>query len=113
MPNPSSIMPTTSHRALAELEVALDHIRQSPRERGVVELIVRRPAENEREVLAVGELDVRGGLVGDTWGQRPSRRSDDGAAHPDMQINLMNVRVIGLVAGDRERWSLAGDQLYV
>lgn len=106
-------MHPTAHRTLAELEAALDDIRRSPRERGTVELIVRRPAVNEREVLAVAELDVRGGLLGDTWGQRPSSRSANGAAHPDMQINLMNVRVIGLVAGDRQRWPLAGDQLYV
>ncbi len=31
-----------------------------------------------------------------------------------MQLNVMSARVIDLVAaGDRERWALAGDQLYV
>jgi Uncharacterized protein conserved in bacteria len=30
-----------------------------------------------------------------------------------MQINIMNVRVTALVAQERERWSLAGDQLYI
>jgi mannose-6-phosphate isomerase-like protein (cupin superfamily) len=30
-----------------------------------------------------------------------------------MQLNLMNVRVIALVAQARERWPLAGDQLYL
>ncbi len=37
----------------------------------------------------------------------------DGSSHPDMQLNLMNTRVIALVAQDEARWSLAGDQLYV
>src|SRR5262249_522444 len=27
--------------------------------------------------------------------------------------NIMNSRAIALVAGDRERWQLAGDQLYI
>jgi MOSC domain-containing protein YiiM len=30
-----------------------------------------------------------------------------------MQLAIMNSRVIALVAGDPERWALAGDQLYV
>jgi MOSC domain-containing protein YiiM len=30
-----------------------------------------------------------------------------------MQINIMSARVIALVAMDRERWPLAGDQLFV
>jgi hypothetical protein len=51
--------------------------------------------------------------VGDTWSTRASRRSKDGLAHPDMQINVMNARVIALVAQGRERWHLAGDQLFV
>ena len=30
-----------------------------------------------------------------------------------MQINIMNVRAVALVAQERERWPLAGDQLYL
>jgi MOSC domain-containing protein YiiM len=30
-----------------------------------------------------------------------------------MQLNVMNARVISLVAGDKDRWQLAGDQLYI
>jgi MOSC domain-containing protein YiiM len=30
-----------------------------------------------------------------------------------MQLNVMNVRATSLIAGDPERWPLAGDQLYV
>ncbi len=76
-------------------------------------MIVRRPAPGEREVLEVGELSTIEGLVGDTWNQRSSKRTPDGSPHPDMQLNLMNARAVELVAGDRSRWPLAGDQLYV
>ena len=72
-----------------------------------------RPAEGDREVLEQGELDPKVGLVGDNWQDRPSSRSADGKAHPDMQINIMNSRLISLVAQDRDRWQLAGDQLFV
>ena len=101
------------HLTMEELEAGLEEIRRSPKDEGVLELIVRRPSVGERESLAQGELDVAQGLVGDTWRTRTSRRSKDGLPHPDMQINIMNARVIALVAQERERWHLAGDQLFV
>jgi hypothetical protein len=58
-------------------------------------------------------LDVAAGLVGDNWAVRGSTRTADGSSHPDMQLNIMNARVIDLVAQDRARWPLAGDQLYI
>ena len=95
------------------LRAGLEHVRQAPRHVGVLELIVRRPAVGQREVLEVGELDLEDGLVGDTWKDRGSTRTADGRRHPDMQLNLMNARAVALVAGGRDRWALAGDQLYV
>jgi hypothetical protein len=101
------------HLTMAELEAGLEHIRQSPADSGVLELIVRRPAVDEREVLDEARLDLVEGLVGDSWRQRPSTRTTDGSPHPEMQLNIMNARAIALVAGTKERWHLAGDQLFV
>lgn len=101
------------HVTLAELEAGLENIRQSPTNAGVLELIVRRPQVEAREVLEVGELDLVEGLVGDNWKTRGSSQTADGSAHPDMQLNIMNARVIALLAQKKERWSLAGDQLYM
>ena len=42
-----------------------------------------------------------------------SGETDDGSAHPDMQLNLMNSRVIALVAQSGDRWAFAGDQFFV
>lgn len=98
---------------LADLESGLEEIQRSPKDVGVVELIVRRPESGEREVLESGELSLEEGLVGDNWKTRGSSRTADGASHPEMQLNVMNSRVIALVAQDKERWQLAGDQLYV
>lgn len=103
----------TVMRTTDELDAGIEHIRSSPRNVGTLGMIVRRPAVGEREVLASGELDLAVGLVGDTWIDRGSRRTDDGSSHPDMQLNIMNARAIDLIAGDRSRWPLAGDQLYV
>lgn len=98
--------------SMKELEAGLDWIRQSPKDRGPLELIVRRPAVGEREILQEGQLDPAEGLVGDTWKTRGSSRTPDGSSHPYMQINIMNSRVIALLAQGRERWALAGDQLF-
>lgn len=101
------------HLTTAELEAGLDDIRRSPRDEGVLEMIVCRPGVEKRRVLEEGRLDINDGLVGDNWKTRGSSRTPDGSANRDMQINIMNSRAVALVAGDRERWPLAGDQLYV
>jgi hypothetical protein len=102
-----------THATLAELEAALDGIRQSPSGDGVLELIVRRPGVGEREVLEAADLDPAHGLVGDSWSRRRSRHTADGSPDPDTQLNLMNARVVALLARVKERWPLAGDQLFV
>jgi len=87
------------------LDDHLDHIRAAPRDCGVIELIVRRPQEGERELLDEAELDTERGLVGDRWLQRVPLRMHG-------QLTLMNVRAIAALA-PREQWPLAGDQLFV
>lgn len=108
-----TVLTEVRHLTTAELEAGLDWIRQSPKAQGTLELIVRRPQVEAREILAEGELDLVVGLIGDNWKERPSSRSADGLAHPDMQLNVMNARTIDLIAQDRARWPLAGDQLFV
>ncbi len=98
---------------MAELEAGLKEVGESPTDGGVVKLIVRRPAIGERETLEVGELRLTEGLVGDNWQHRGSSRTDDGSAHPEMQLNLMNSRVADVVVVGVERWPLTGDQLFV
>jgi hypothetical protein len=101
------------HLTMAELDAGMDAIRQSPADAGILELIVRRPQSGERDVLDVGQLDPVDGLVGDNWRSRGSSRTTDGSSHPDMQLALMNARVIALVAQTHDRWPLAGDQLFL
>ncbi|HEY8803365.1 MAG TPA: MOSC domain-containing protein [Candidatus Dormibacteraeota bacterium] len=98
---------------LTRLEASLDQIRESPLDGGTVELIARRPAEDEREVLQEAHLDLHEGLVGDTWRVRGSSRTPDGGPNPEAQLTLMNARAAAAIAGERERWPLAGDQFYV
>jgi hypothetical protein len=101
------------HLTAEQLQMGLDHIRRSPSDGGVLDLIVRRPTVNEREVLEQAELDLIEGLVGDTWKRRRSKSTPDGSPNIEMQITVINSRAASLVAKDENRWQLAGDQLYI
>lgn len=100
-------------RPLVELQAGLEEIRRSPADHGDLQLIVRRPLIDEREVMEAVELDTEWGLVGDSWRSRGSKRIADGSADPEAQVTLMNARVATLLAGSHEAWATAGDQLYV
>ena len=76
-------------------------------------MIVRRPREDEREIVSEAELSLSEGLVGDNWKGRGSKHMPDGSANLGAQITVTNARLVELIAQSEERWSLAGDQLYV
>ncbi|CAN5390429.1 MOSC domain-containing protein [soil metagenome] len=101
------------HITAIEIEKAIHHVLASPKDVGLVEMIVRRPRDNKREIIASGDLDLEHGLVGDNWLTRGSSRTMDGKGHPEMQLNLMNIRYAELIAGHRGRVPLAGDQFFV
>ncbi len=98
-------MSTTLHLDPEQLEAGLPEVEAAPTDQGRLEMIVRRPATDEREVLPEATLSTALGLEGDNWSQ--------GKANPECQLTLMNARAAQLVARSRERWPLAGDQLYV
>ena len=107
-------MVAVQHLSMTELEAGLDEIKDAPKDAGVVHLIVRRPETlGTRGILGEGQLDTVEGLVGDNWKARGSGQTDDGLADPECQITIMNSRVTDLVAQDKDRWHLAGDQFYV
>ena len=94
------------HLSAEQLERGVDHILASPTDNGELKLIVRRPHVDDRETPQHARLDVEVGLVGDSWSTRAK-------VVPDMQLNIMNSRVVDHVAGSKDRWPLAGDQLFV
>lgn len=99
------------HLTPEELAAGLEAVRGAPRDTGVLELIVRRPEVEVREVVEEADLDVELGLVGDNWSSRG--RSGGRPANTDAQLTLKSSRAAALIARERERWPLAGDQLYV
>lgn len=106
-------MEAVKHLSMTELEAGMEYIRQSPKNDGLLKMIVRRPQDDQREIVDHAELDTTHGLIGDNWKIRGSKHTADGSANPDAQITVMNARTVALVAQAEERWPLAGDQLYV
>ncbi len=103
----------TAHVTDADLEAGFDRVLASPGDGGTLEMIVRRPGVNRREAIDEGRLTLEAGLEGDSWLARGGYGTPDGAADPDAQLTLTNSRFADLIAGNRDRWALAGDQLYV
>ncbi len=101
------------HLTRAELQAGLPHILASPADDGVLEAIVVRPASGLREEPQSCDISAAGGVRGDHWAQGCWLSTDDGDPHPDVQICIMNARCIAHIAGSRERWALAGDNLFV
>ena len=81
-----------ANRTPEELDNGLAHVLDAPRDDGEIVMIVRRPGEDEREVLDEGVIDLETGLVGDNWEARGDPRSEDGAANVLAQLTVMNSR---------------------
>ena len=97
----------------ADLTAQLDHLRAAPAQVGTVELVIRRPATGEREILDEGVLDEADGMVGDNWLTRATSRAIETGRHLDAQINVMSARMVALLADTPEGRAQAGDQLYL
>ncbi len=96
----------------ASLIASLDGLRAQRADRGTLDTIVVRPAEDERLLPASAELTREDGVAGDAWRATRTRMLDDGGLDPGNQLTLISTALLGLIA-ERERWPLAGDQLIV
>ena len=102
------------HLNTDELEAGLGEALTSPSIEGIVELIVCRPDVGQRKVLQSAAFSTEAGLVGDNWIKKPYSKSPDGGPHPEMQVTMINRRVLDLIAGgDTKRRAVPGDQLVV
>jgi hypothetical protein len=103
--------PRIEHLTRKQLQGGLAEIRAAPKDEGRLEMIVIRPATDERVVLEACQLTRERGCEGDDWrqGHLDAGRTPD----PQTQLTLMNARCAQLISGGRDRWPLAGDQLFV
>lgn len=91
-------------------DAQLANVQAAPPDEGLIELIVRRPDVDERQVLQEAQLDREVGLVGDRWAARNRAATP---VHLSSQLTVISTRVLRAIEPDPGRWPLAGDQLYV
>jgi MOSC domain-containing protein YiiM len=84
----------------------LSAVRSSPKDVGVLKLIVLRLPGEQRSTPSQAILSTTNGVEGDRW----NLKSD---ANPLSQVSVINVRLLEAIAGDAERMNLAGDNLIV
>lgn len=101
------------HRTREELASALPYVAASPKDGGSVALIVVRPDHGRRETPDRVRISAQDGVEGDHWSKGCWLETDDGAPHPDVQINLMCTRAAEVIAGDPALWPAAGNNFFV
>ncbi|MBT3270333.1 MOSC domain-containing protein [Candidatus Poribacteria bacterium] len=101
------------HLTAEQIDARLDWIEASPADSGTLEGICIRPEPNEREELESCLLSPELGVEGDFWVRNCWKKLEDGSSDPAVQLALMNCRAVDVVAGSRDRWKWAGDQLFV
>ena len=100
-------------RTTDELVAHVDHLRAAPAEVGTLEMVVRRPAVDRRELLEEGLLDPDLGLVGDNWLDRATTHAIESGRHLESQLNVMSARMVRFLADEPAAQALAGDQLFL
>ncbi|MGZ9811872.1 hypothetical protein ACXN5S_15525 [Pseudoroseicyclus sp. H15] len=104
-------MSETRFRMRGELNAALPVIEAAPRDEGAVEMLVLRPEPAQREVVDRLSLTVEDGVIGDYWAK--GYEVDGVRVEPNraMQVAIMPMRGLAALAGPRDNWALAGDNI--
>ena len=87
-------------------QALLDLVNASPKDGGVLKLIVLRLPNERRQTPPQAVLSVEHGVGGDRWSLKTN-------ADPLTQVSVMNSRFLEAIAGEAERMNLAGDNLIV
>src|SRR6185436_17686549 len=89
-----SVQPTDDPEMQDEastFDARLEDVRAAPSDEGIVELIVSRPAEGDRELLDEARIDEDLGLIGDRWSTRDVDRTP---AYLSAQLTVISTRVL-------------------
>ena len=84
----------------------LNAVKASPKDAGVLKLIVLRLPDEQRHTPAQAVISVTHGVEGDRWNLKAN-------ANPLSQVSVMNARFLEAIAGEAGRMNLAGDNLVV
>ena len=101
------------HLILTEIEAGMDWVLAAPSNAGRVESLVVRPDVNQRESLNQVMFSPDQGVAGDNWLTSCWKKLPGGESDPEVQVAIMNARMIEVLTRDKSLWPLVGDQLFV
>ena len=100
-------------KTMSELRTCLPEVLAAPKDDGTLDMIVVRPGHGERVTPGSARLTLAGGVEGDHWIDDRDFTLRDGSPDPDAQICIMMSGMIRAIAGGRENWAAAGDNLFI
>jgi MOSC domain-containing protein YiiM len=89
-----------------ESQQLINIVQGSPKDDGVLKLIVLRLPNEQRVTPPQARLTCTGGVIGDNWGAKAGRSTD-------RQVSIINSRFLEAIADGVERMPLSGDNLIV
>jgi len=92
-------------RTFDELDRLLKTLSGTPKDKGIVSLLMSRREGGRRELLKSVRLEIDGGMPGDAWGRNAKRKLE-------AQLATMQTDVAQLIANGQPL-ELAGDNLYL
>lgn len=107
-------IPEDRVQSLDQLTARLpDILAAAPKDEGTLDMIISRPRHGVRTQPRTVEVTAKDGVAGDHWAKGCWSSLPDGSPNPDVQICMMMSGVIGAIAGARENWPAAGDNLFL
>ena len=97
------LMSLALHATREELDAKAEWVRDAPKDKGSLGMIVVRPSKNQRLSLDECEVSPEGGVHGDNWATECWKKLEDGRSDPEVQVTMINSRLISLLAGEETR----------
>ena len=97
------------HITRSELDDLLPEILAAPKDGAAVSMLCSRPGRNQRAFPEQMEFTKENGIPGERWAKQPWLKLPDGSPDPQIQVCILNSRVLDAVWRDRENVAHPGD----
>lgn len=101
----------TDHVTIGECAAALSQVMAAPKDGGLITGLCLRPAPNQRSFPDRVRLTRAEGIPGERWLTMPWLRLPDGRPDPQIQVSILQTRILDLVWRDRESVVHPGDPI--
>lgn len=94
-----------------ELQAALPHVLDAPKDAAPIEQLCLRPGYGKRDFVNQITMTREFGMPGERWMKSPWLKLPDGSPDPRIQVSILGTRVLDLVWRDRDAAPHPGDPI--